>query len=130
MAGRVVDMALHLLDRQVVDPDEHLVCNVDDVELTEPEGGGAPYVSAILAGPGAVAPRLGGLLGKWVLAVGRRLHPDTDPDPARIDFGVVDKVESHVCISLRREELWVNAFEAWCRDNVIGKIPGADHASE
>lgn len=130
MAGRVVDMALHLLDRQVVDPAEHLVCNVDDLELTVPDGGGAPYVSAILAGPAAMSPRLGGLLGRWVLAVQRRLHPDTDPGPARIDFGVVDKVESFVTISRRREDLWVNAFEEWCRDNVIAKIPGAGHASD
>jgi hypothetical protein len=130
MSGRVLDLGLHLLDRQVVDPDDHHVCKVDDVELTEPEGGGAPYVTAILAGPAAMAPRLGGLLGRWVLAVQRRLHPSEDPAPARIDFGVVDEVASSVRVSLRREELSVNAFEAWCRDNVVAKIPGADHASE
>lgn len=129
-AAREIDAVLHLLDRQVVDPDEHMVCNVDDLELTEPEGGGAPYVTAILAGPAALAPRLGGLLGRWVLAVQRRLHPKEHPLPARIDFGVVDEVSSRVRISLRREELWVNAFEDWCRENVIAKIPGASHASE
>jgi hypothetical protein len=128
--GRVIDAALHLLDRQVVDPDEHLVCNVDDLELTVPEDGGAPYVTAILAGPIALGPWLGGLLGRWVTAVGERLHPLPDPTPARIDFGVVDKVESSVRIALRREDTRANAFEGWCRDNVVAKIPGAAHASE
>ena len=129
-AGRVIDAALHLLDRQVVDPDEHLVCNVDDLELTVPEDGGAPYVTAILAGPIALGARFQGLLGRWFTAVGTRLRPESDPEPARIDFGVVDRVESHVRIALRREETRANAFEAWCRDNVIAKIPGASHESE
>lgn len=128
--GRVLDAALNLLDRQVLDPDGHMVCNVDDLELAEPEGGGAPYVSAILAGPAALAPRFGGLLGRWVLAVQRRLHPAEDPEPARIDFGVVDEVGPSVKISLRREKTQPNAFEDWCRENVIAKIPGAGHASE
>jgi hypothetical protein len=128
--GRQVDAVVHLLDRQVVDPDDHMVCNIDDVELTVPDDGGPPYVSAILAGPAALAPRYGGLLGRWVLAVQQRLHPAEAPEPARIDFGVVDEVSSRARISLRRDELWVNAFEAWCRDNVIAKLPGAHHANE
>jgi hypothetical protein len=128
--GREIDAALHLLDRQVMDPADHMVCKVDDLELTEPEGGGAPYVTAILAGPAALAPRLGGLLGRWVLAVQQRLHPAEEPLPARIDFGVVDEVASRIRISRRREDLTVNAFEDWCRENVIAKLPGAGHASE
>lgn len=130
MTGRVLDAALNLLDRQVLDPDGMMVCNVDDLELTEPEDGGAPYVTAILSGPAALAPRFRGLLGRWLLAVQRRLHPAEDPDPARVDFGVVDEVGASIKISLRREETQPNAFEAWCRDNVIAKIPGADHAAE
>lgn len=120
MAGREIDVAVHLLDRQVVDPDGMLLCKVDDVELTVPEEGGAPYVSAILAGPAALGPRLGGVLARWVR--GR--------SPARIDFGVVSDVSSRVSITLRREGLGANAVEAWCRDNVVAKIPGATHASE
>ena len=130
MTGRVLDAGLHLLDRQVVDPDGKMVCNVDDLELTVPEDGGAPYVSAILAGPAALAPRVGGLIGRWILAVQQRLHPSEDPAPARIDFGVVDRVESHVRISLPREQTSANAFEAWCRDNVVAKLPGSAHAGE
>src|SRR3954468_16371611 len=128
--GREVDAVVHVLDRQVVDPDEHMVCNVDDLELAVPEDGGSPYVTAILAGPAALAPRYGGLLGRWVLAVQQRLHPEEHPLPARIDFGVVDEVGSRVRIARRRDELWVNAFEAWVRDNVIAKLPGASSAGE
>ena len=34
-----LDAALHLLDRQVVDRDDLMVCNVDDLEITEDESG-------------------------------------------------------------------------------------------
>ena len=34
-----LDAVLHLLDRQVVDADDRLVCKVDDVELTEYDDG-------------------------------------------------------------------------------------------
>ncbi|HEU0130925.1 MAG TPA: hypothetical protein VFQ85_08045 [Mycobacteriales bacterium] len=129
-AGRVLDAGLHLLDRQVVDRDGKHAGKVDDLELTVPDGGGAPYVTAILGGPAALAPRLGGLLGRWFLAVQRRLHSAEDPQPARIDFGDVAEVGSAVKVARDRGDLAVNAFEQWCRDNVIAKLPGAAHESE
>jgi hypothetical protein len=130
MAGRELDAVLSLLDRQVSDPDGRLVCKVDDLELFEPADGGAPYVTAILAGPAAVGARLGGLLGRWFIAVQRRLHPDVDPRPARIDFGVVQEIKTGITVSLRREQLEPNRFEAWTRDNMIDKIPGARHETQ
>src|SRR5439155_394718 len=95
MAGAVLDLNLHLLDRQVIDADGRMVCNVDDLELElDPEG--RPYVTAILVGPllgSMAAPRLDSLLlsrrhtgstlgydrreqqGPWLLrAIVRRLH--------------------------------------------------------
>lgn len=130
MAGRVLDAVLSLLDRQVSDPDGRLVCKVDDLELFEPTGGSSPYVTAILAGPAALGGRLGGLLGRWFVAVQRRLHPDADPRPARIDFGVVQDIKTGMTVTLRREQLEPNRFEAWTRDNMIDKIPGARHEAE
>jgi hypothetical protein len=125
-----VDAALQLLDRQVVDAHGRFVCKVDDLELTQAEGGGAPYVTAILAGPAALGPRLGGLLGRWFVAVQRRLHPSEEPSPARIGFGVVDRLDDEVRISLACDEVEAHRGEAWAREHVIAKIPGASHASE
>lgn len=42
--------ALHLLDRQIVDPDDRMVAKVDDVELTDDDKGGM-RVTALLTGP-------------------------------------------------------------------------------
>jgi sporulation protein YlmC with PRC-barrel domain len=130
MGGEMIDAALALLDRQVVDSKGHLVCNVDDLEFSDAADGGSPYASGILAGPAAVAPRLGGLLGRWFVAVQRRMHPDRDPSPARIDFGVVSKVGTAVEVSLPREQLQPSRLEVWARETVISKIPGSSHEAE
>jgi hypothetical protein len=120
MSGRVLDAVVHLMDRQVVDPDDRMVCNVDDLELTFPDDGGPPYVSAILAGPAALAPRIGGPFTHWF-----------GEKPGRVSFGVVDEVGSRVRIALHRDEVpQVTRVDDWIRDNVIAHLPGADHASE
>ena len=120
MSGRTIDASVHLLDRQVVDPEERMVCNVDDLEITVPEDGGAPYVSAILAGPAALAPRIGGPFRHWF-----------GETPVRLDFGVVSEVGSRVAIALRRDQVpQLTRIEDWIRDNVIAHLPGANRASE
>jgi sporulation protein YlmC with PRC-barrel domain len=129
MAGRVLEAAFELLDRELIDCDGKEAGTVDDVELAWPPGGGPPYVTAILAGPGALARRLGGRLGEWVASVHRRLNPD-DGDPARIPFGVVKRIGSAIELSVPRRDLPITRFEDWVRDHIISKIPGADRATE
>ena len=108
-APRVLDAALHLLDRQLVDANGHLVGKVDDLELTLSTDG-VPYVSAILAGPGALAHRLGGRLGSWLESVHVRLHPDEQPGPARVSFGVVKRIGPEIELSLGKEDLPTTRF--------------------
>ena len=125
-----IDAALSLLDRQVVDRDGRMAGKVDDLELTVPDGGGAPVVTAILAGPGALAHRLGGRLGVWVESVHARLHPGPEPGPARIPFEAVVEVKATVKLAVPKDDLDVSLFEDWVRDHFIGDIPGADRAAE
>src|SRR6476661_3212731 len=99
MAGRVLDLSLHLLDRQVIDTDGGLVCNVDDVEITVPDDGGPPYVSAILCGPGALGPRIGGLLGRWMVAAHRHLGRHRDEAPDRIGFELVTDIGTAITVA-------------------------------
>jgi hypothetical protein len=121
------DAVLHLLDRQIVDPDDLLVAKVDDLELTR-RADGRWAVSAILTGPGALGPRLHGRLGEWVGAVWRRLHPDADPAPSRIPMSDVVDIDSAVTVGRRRDALQVDGFEVWVRDHIIGRLPGSRHA--
>ena len=130
MAGRVLEAGLHLLDRQLIDKDGRLAGKVDDLELTVPDGGGPPVVTAILAGPGALSRRLGGRFGAWLEAVANRLRDGYDREPARLAFGVVKRVGSAVELSVAKAELDTNRLEAWTRDHLIGKLPGAGDAPE
>ena len=82
-AGRFeseLDLALHLLDRQVQDAEDALVGKVDDVELTRADDG-ALVVSGLLLGANALLPRLwrrGHVLGSAPPA------PPLDPTRVRL----------------------------------------------
>jgi sporulation protein YlmC with PRC-barrel domain len=124
-AGRVLDAGLELLDRQMIDPDGRMAGNVDDLELTFGEGDGAPVVTAILAGPGALARRIGGRLGDGIASIHERLQECDIEGPARISFGAVAAIGSDVRLSVSRRDLEIYRFERWARDGIISKIPGA-----
>ncbi len=130
MAGRVLDAGLDLFDRQLLDKDARLAGKVDDLEFSFPEGGGPPHVTAILAGPGALAGRLGGRLGAWLEGLANRLRDSQERRPARIPFGVVKRIGSCVDLSVAKEELETDRVDAWIGDHVISRIPGARHAPE
>jgi sporulation protein YlmC with PRC-barrel domain len=130
VAGRVLEAGLHLLDRQLVDKEGRLAGKVDDLELELPEGGGPPVVTAILAGPGALSRRLGGRFGAWLEAVANRLREGDHRRPARIPFAVVKSVGSAVDLSVAKAELETDRLEAWTREHVIGRLPGAGDAPE
>jgi sporulation protein YlmC with PRC-barrel domain len=130
MAGRTLEAGLQLLDRQLIDKDGRLAGKVDDLELELPEGGGPPVVTAILSGPGTLSRRLGGRLGAWLEALANRLREGDDRHPARISFGLVKRIGSAVDLSVAKAELETDRLEAWTRDHLIGRLPGAGDASE
>ena len=130
MAGRVLYAELDLLDRQLVDKDGRLAGKVDDLELELPDGGGPPTVTAILAGPGALSRRLDGRFGAWLEAVANRLREGDERRPARIPFGVVEEIGSAVDLSVAKAGLETDRLEAWTRQRVIGRLPGAGDAPE
>jgi sporulation protein YlmC with PRC-barrel domain len=130
MAGRTLEAGLHLLDRQLIDTDGRLAGKVDDLELELPSGGGPPTVTAILAGPGALSRRIGGRFGAWLEAVANRLRDGDDQHPARVSFAVVKRIGSAIDLSVPKRELETDRLEAWARDHLIGKLPGAGDAPD
>ena len=130
MAGRILEAGLHLLDRQLIDKDGRLAGKVDDLELEVPEGGGPPTVTAILAGPGALSRRVGGRFGAWLEAIANRLRDGDDREPARVSFAVVKGIDSAIDLSVPKRESETDRLEAWTRDHLIGKLPGAGDAPD
>ncbi len=114
-----------LLDRLILDRDGQPVAMVDDLELTEPGDGSAPVITAILCGPTALGPRIGGRVGTWWLAIGRRLRPLDDPYPVRIPFDDVDVLD-HRQLVVRRSaaDYGTSRLREWVFDKVISRIPG------
>ena len=64
----ILFVGFDLLDRQILDRDGQDVGKVDDVEFGLDEHG-VPYLTALLVGPHALGPRLGGWLGRLVSGV-------------------------------------------------------------
>jgi sporulation protein YlmC with PRC-barrel domain len=122
-------VGFHLLDRQIVDRDGLLVGKVDDVEL-DTDRAGRPFVAALLLGPQALGDRIGGQLGRLVADLARRLHPDGRPEPTRIPWGLVDRVDTEVKLTISGSELPEAAMESWLREHVIERIEGVLHAGE
>jgi hypothetical protein len=127
--GRQLDIHLHLLDRQVQDRDHRLVCKIDDLEL-ELDETGRPFVTAILVGPRAVGPRLGGRLGRWVASIAGRLATPEQQAIPRIDFAHVTDIGSAITVARTVQELNVTPLEHWVDRHIIARIPGSRHEGE
>ena len=118
-----------LLDRQILDCDGAPVGKVDDVEFAVGDDGRLRVV-ALLVGPQALGRRLGGRLGRWISAVAGTLHPVEHPDPIRIPYALIARHSSAIDLSVRRDRLPEPTLEAWLREHVIERIPGADRGDE
>lgn len=127
---RTLDINAGLLDRQVVDADDVPVCKVDDLLLEQDEEGNWRPV-AILLGPGALGPRLGGRLGATLSGIHRRMRGQQEPEPPRIPWRLVSGIGSDVRLGLPLAMLPADLtpLEDWLRDHVVARIPGSRHAS-
>lgn len=112
-----------LFDRLLISADGDHVGMVDDLELSD---GPQPVITALLSGPTALGPRIGGRVGTWWLAIGRRLRPADDPYPNRIPFGHVADIDHRgIHLSVDAAEVPTRRLRGWTRDKVIARIPGS-----
>lgn len=128
MTSRAIHASLDLLDRQILDRDDEPVGKVDDVELSDPAHGPIRLV-ALLLGPQAYGYRLGGRLGRWIAATSERLSGTAEP--IRLPMELVDQIGVSIKLKVGINELdRVERLDHWLRDYLIGRIPGADSASD
>jgi len=127
--GRIIDVHMDLLDKQVIDSEGRMCGKVDDVELTR-EADGTTLVTALLIGPIALAPRFGGRLGTWLVSLARHTAGDLERPPHRVSMAHVIEIDSGITLDVSRFDLDLTVGDEWVADRIIGRIPGADHASE
>jgi hypothetical protein len=124
----VLDAVLHLLDRQVVDADDLMVCKVDDLELTVFDDG-VLGVTALLTGRPVLVPRYADdRFGRLLHDYWRRLDPtaaDRD-DPYRIDLDLVDRLDSAVHLKVGREGALVRQGQRTRQLNQLLQMPVQD----
>ena len=126
-----LDAALRLLDRQLVDKDGRPAGKVDDLEFSDPgDNLEQPQVTAILTGPGALAGRLNTRFGRWLARVGARLRAPGRELPSRVPFEQVEAVGSAIRLRITADRLATGAGEAWVRQQLIGRLPGAGDAAQ
>ncbi|WP_320067891.1 PRC-barrel domain-containing protein [Micromonospora sp. RTGN7] len=123
-----MQLGRQLLDRQIVDRDGRLVGKVDDVEFGV-DTDRVPYVTALLTGQGALGQRIGGRVGRLLVAVADRFVDDPSAAPLRIPYPMVERVDSAVRLRTRLDELPGSPTEAWVRRHLIDRIPGSNRAS-
>lgn len=96
----------------------------------ELDASGRPVVVAILVGPRALGPRLGGRLGRWLAAIASRLATPEQATVPRIDFAQVTDIGSAITVARTSEELAIAPLEQWLDRHVISRIPGSGHESQ
>jgi sporulation protein YlmC with PRC-barrel domain len=108
-----VDIALSILDHQLVDGDGQNCGKVDDLEISGLDGD-SPEVIEILVGGNAWRSR--GLLG--------RLAARLSGDAVHVPWPEVDSVTSVVTLKRPAAELRLNrGTDRWAR--IVGKVPGS-----
>jgi len=120
-----LDLVLRVIDHQVIGPDGALLGNVDDIELA---GRGSELTVAGLAiGAEALSHQLPGRLGAWADAIRKRLSTRTDPTAFVLPIEHVTEIGAAIAVDDAAAEALLRAqgFEAWLREHVISRIPGA-----
>jgi hypothetical protein len=122
LAGQVLDLNLHILDRQVLDKTDVPIGHVDDVEVEGVESGreldpdSVPVVRNLVLSSGLWPRMFGGR------PPDSRLH--------RVPWSAVSKVGTAIELSEPGSSFDVTWTERWVRDQVIGRIPGGRHVPE
>jgi sporulation protein YlmC with PRC-barrel domain len=120
--GGMVDGALELLDRQLLDAEGRMLGKVDDVELTQTDEG--LTVTALLTGQVALLHRLGGRLGNEMVTKYVQLRPSElhRSRPWRIVMDQVDRLDSAVHLTVDRDESVRRDIET----HRLGSLTGMD----
>jgi sporulation protein YlmC with PRC-barrel domain len=122
VAGQVLDVNLHILDRQVLDNDDVPIGHVDDIEIDGVERGrelvpdSPPVITNLVLNSG-ILPRIFG---------GRPPHSRLH----RVPWRTVTAVGTAIELGEPGSAFDVTWPERWVRDHVIARIPGGRHAPE
>ncbi|MFG2058042.1 hypothetical protein ACGFI9_28865 [Micromonospora sp. NPDC048930] len=123
-----IQLAKQMLDRQIVDVDGRLVGRVDDIAFAV-DAEGFPYVDCLLTGQGALGERIGGRVGRVLVAIANRFTDEPPVAPLRIPLALVAHLDSAVRLRCPAADLPPAPVEVWLRRHLVDRIPGSHRAS-
>jgi len=124
-AGRSLWVALHLLDRQVVDCNAIATAKIDDVAFIVPDDGGLPVLAAILTGHAALAHRFNRRWARAFEMLRRVIEPTPEPGPDAISWSYVKGIATEIDLTVSRHDLAATAADHWLTEHVLAHIPGS-----
>ena len=123
-----MDLGKHVVDKGILDPDNHIVGKIDDIilEIADPAHAGesGPVVKAFLTGPMALSVDLPRPL-QWIVCQTYRLLGLKDPQPVEVGWEHIKAIDVMVHIDVSREELGLNQLAEAVDRRYIRHIPGA-----
>jgi hypothetical protein len=122
-----IQLAKQLLDRQIIDRDGRLVGRVDDIAFAI-DADGFPYVDCLLSGQAALGERIGGRVGRILVAVADLFADEPPVPPLCIPLAQIAAVDSAVRLRCSATDLPLSPVETWLRRHLIDRIPGAHRA--
>jgi hypothetical protein len=123
--ARSLWIALHVLDRQILDDRGRPVAKVDDVELQQEPSDELPTVTELLCGPAALGSRFGRGVGGFLQASRNLLRGEREQPPIAVSINFVEEIGPAIKLNVERESLPVTAVEEFIGDHIIGHIPGS-----
>lgn len=123
-----MDIIRDVLDNQIVDRHQHKLGKVDGI-IMELRDGEPPRLIYIEVGVTTLARRLHPGLVRWVAAIANKWGA-RQSEPLRIPWSKIQDVGIDVKVDIEAEATLALAYEKWLRENIIGRIPGAEHGEE
>jgi hypothetical protein len=119
-----MDVIRDVLDNQLVDRHQRKMGKVDGIAI-ELRDGKPPRLAYIEVGMSTLARRLHPRLAHWVAALQGKWGAKHG-ESFRIPFSKILHVGIDVNLDLEAETTPVLDYEKWLRENIIGRIPGAN----
>ena len=126
--GIKMDLGKHVVDKEVLDSDNHIAGKVDDIilEIADPAhvGESGAVIKAFLTGPMALSADLPRPL-QWLVRQVYRLLGVKNPKSVEVSWEHIKAIDVVVHIDVSREELGLNQLAEAVDRRYIRHIPGA-----
>lgn len=122
-----MDIIRDVLDNQLVDSNQRKLGKVDGIVM-ELRDGEPPRLTYLETGMTTLARRIHPRLGRWVAAI-ENSWGAKHSEPFRIPLSKVRDVGIDVEVEIEAEATPALAYEKWLREQIIERIPGAEHGN-